>query len=547
MKNKRINKKVPAYALGVGDYYGIGQLAGTGLQAFGSADQYGAPNGTRAAGNVLGTAASLGTAGLSVGGPIGGAIGAGIGAITGLFGNRAAKRRAEEAERRRNNQIIARDSMVNSANLVNEYYTNNDVALTYADGGIIPNNLAYLDNGEIVRDVLGNISQVPNNSVGTDQHLVDATGLESVLSNKLKRPGTNRTFAQEGEVVKQMKKPSKWNDRFAQNTDALNSANADRLYNELLEEQSQEQIKKGTKQKTKTIPKYANGLTPEEVSFYAAYNGPEIVVTPNGGVRDLNSLSMPDSLITRNANYNFLPSQPLLDYTGPAAGTRDLSTTNNGNGNGNGNGRTTGINNTSSTLGNLGNNLLSLAPTIYNTIQSLGTPETEAPLTNPYTSSITSALSRRRLNTRPIREANSRTRAIANYNASNLNPSTGANLALRSQLASTEYQANSDLESMRQNAMNQYLGEYANVLGNLGQQYNASVERTNEINAANRAAQRNYASAAATQISQWAQNRQLMNNQASRDDLVYPLLENLLSEGYDSATIDEIRRRYYNN
>ena len=120
-------------------------------------------------------------------------------------------------------------------------------------------DLAYVDNNEILRDDYGNIIKVPNTKPGTDNHLIDATTLDSVLSDKIKRPGTNNTFAKEGKKLVNMTKPSKGKDIFAENTNKLNKMNANKAYEKLLAEQEMTKTKKGIKPKVKDIPAYEDG------------------------------------------------------------------------------------------------------------------------------------------------------------------------------------------------------------------------------------------------------------------------------------------------
>lgn len=153
---------------------------------------------------------------------------------------------------------------------------------------------------------------------------------------------------------------------------------------------------------------------------------------------------------------------------------------------------------------------LSLAPTVYNTLQSLRNPEYEQTVLNPYTGAITNTMARRRMNIEPARLANSRSRAISNYNLANINANTGSNLAARTQAAVDEYAANANMYATKQNADNAYLGEYANTLNNLGQQFVQSRTLANDLNAKNRAAARSFGTAAVSQLGQWSQvNRQM--------------------------------------
>ena len=189
---------------------------------------------------------------------------------------------------------------------------------------------------------------------------------------------------------------------------------------------------------------------------------------------------------------------------------------------------------------------LSLAPTVYNALQSLRNPEYEQTVLNPYTGAITNTMARRRMNIEPARLANSRSRAISNYNLANINANTGSNLAARTQAAVDEYAANANMYATKQNADNAYLGEYANTLNNLGQQFVQSRTLANDLNAKNRAAARSFGTAAVSQLGQWSQVNRQMKNQAARDNMVYPYLANFLAYGNPTELIQQMNRQYYN-
>lgn len=277
MKKKNNKKTIPAYA------FGMDQLSNYlgGANVFGSAISGLSEEGSTGdvAGSTIGSAASLAGAGLTVGGPIGAAVGGGLGLVSGLIGSIKRKKQMQALRRRKETLNKTKIGMNAAAETEGEYWDNNDLAYTFENGGILP-DLAYLDNNEVVRDDSGNIVQVPNTQPGTDNHLVDASTLESVLSDKIKRPGTNRTFAKEGQILSKMTKPSKGKDIFAENTNRLNKINANKAYNKLLAEQEAVKAAKGVKPKVKGIPAYADGKgkTVDDVrskmnaDTYAAYS-----------------------------------------------------------------------------------------------------------------------------------------------------------------------------------------------------------------------------------------------------------------------------------
>ena len=612
---KKINKKnVPAYAFGMDqlpNYLGGANVLGSAISGLSGEGSTG-----DAIGSTLGSAASLAGTGFSIGGPIGAAAGGVLGAAFGWIGSRRRKKQMEQMRRRKETMNKTQLGMNAAANQTAEYWDDNVLAYTYENGGILP-DLAYVDNNEVIRGDDGTIMQVPNNRPGTDNHLIDASNLESVLSDKIKRPGTNKTFAQEGKKLTRMTKPSKGKDIFADNTNMLNKRNANFAYDNLLSEQEEVKAKKEIKPKKKGIPAYEKGYSLRRPNIYTealdeALHYVPVETPKNAKTRTKDKLSkpidpvqllenrkeywrnndlyyagqLPDVEVTAKApatpavnttksvpsksttktpstsstktvpNYNFVDA-PMLDIEEPVIGFNDAYTQS----------LETpkkpiaakpDLSPISNTVGNKKSpkdkagvidyspDWLSLAPTVYNALQSLRNPEYEQTVLNPYTGAITNTMARRRMNIEPARLANSRSRAISNYNLANINANTGANLAARTQAAVDEYAANANMYATKQNADNAYLGEYANTLNNLGQQFVQSRTLANDLNAKNRAAARSFGTAAVSQLGQWSQVNRQMKNQAARDNMVYPYLANFLAYGNPTELIQQMNRQYYN-
>jgi hypothetical protein len=656
MKKKNNKKTIPAYA------FGMDQLSNYlgGANVFGSAISGLSEEGSTGdiAGSTIGSAASLAGAGLTVGGPIGAAVGGGLGLVSGLIGSIKRKKQMQALRRRKETLNKTKIGMNAAAETEGEYWDDNDLAYTFENGGILP-DLAYLDNNEVVRDDYGNIVQVPNTQPGTDNHLVDASTLESVLSDKIKRPGTKNTFAKEGQILSKMTKPSKGKDKFAENTNRLNKINANKAYNKLLAEQEAVKAAKGVKPKVKGIPAYADGkgkksfLNTPIVELLSDLNfnifnrenedisGAEAVVRGVPYGRHESALNQPISKLLSHSNYNkaaarntainlgspttgtwFAPlqtaaatpqgvdavtyandepisvdtpvqptiTQPVVTNTYTSASNRQVtkipSTTGSVTTK-----QTTKPNITKTTTQRLSEptmplvntsmaidwedivtpvniptsadeatkkralgkpksgyspDWLSLAPTVYNTLQSLRGPEEEPLVLNPYTGAIRSTMARRRMNIEPARLANSRSRAISNYNLANINANTGANLAARTQAAVDEYASNANMYATKQNADNAYLGEYANTLNNLGQQFVQSENMYNDLNARNRDAARNFGVTATGQLGKWSQVNRQMQNQYNRDQMTLPFLADFLSQGFTKEQVDNLLTRTRN-
>lgn len=636
MKKKNKKQTVPAYAFGMdqlSNYLGGANVIGSAISGLSTEGSTG-----DVVGSTLGSAASLAGAGTAFG-PIGTAVGGGLGLVTGLIGSIKRKKQMQEMKRRKETLNKSQLGMNNAAVAESEYWDDNTLAYTFENGGILP-DLAYLDNNEIVRDDYGNISQVPNTQPGTDNHLIDASNLESVLSDKIKRPGTNKTFAQEGKKLTRMTKPSKGKDIFADNTNMLNKRNANFAYDNLLSEQEEVKSKKGIKPKKKGIPAYEDGKPSNKTPFYIPINygsllgglptfllntaanslyvnyvynpnnkktkldpnkriiqtygsapafyapmtgdgidavtyandEPISVDTPVIPTKTVSSTptantteTVPSKSTTKTSstrstkaapNYNFVDA-PMLDIEEPVIGFNDaytqpleapkkpiaarpdLAPISNTVGNKKG---------PKDKAGNIdySPDWLSLAPTVYNTLQSLRGPEEEPLVLNPYAGAVRSTMARRRMNIEPARLANSRSRAISNYNLANINANTGANLAARTQAAVDEYASNANMYATKQNADNAYLGEYANTLNNLGQQFVQSENMYNDLNARNRAAARNFGATATSQLGKWSQVNRQMQNQYNRDQMTLPFLADFLSQGFTKEQVDNLLTRTRN-
>lgn len=627
MKKKINKKKVPAYAFGIDQGLEIASILGAGLQGFAEEG-----SGADIAGSALGGAAK----GASVGSAILPGIGTAVGGVVGGVGNLVSgifrKNAINKQKRIKANAKEIAMGKGNAATLEQKYWDDNSLAYTFENGGILP-DLAYVDNNEVIRNDSGNIIQVPNSKPGTDNHLIDASNLESVLSDRIKRPGTNKTFAQEGKKLVNMTKRSKGKDRFARNADRLNQINANAMYEQLLTEQEAVKAKKGIKPKVKGIPAYEdgkrsgiaqwlvdefnsnqtgtaksdakkqsakkileNGFTPimnwlksrsgdaramdktpykrnyitgsidRDVNILQSFTptfdngvdaitGETIPVGINAPVNDSSKAIAPSQAFVmmdaptktkktpaKNAatinKKAIAPSQaPLLDIAdfnptlvsdpiyAPLVSVDDFNPTL----------TPDEIKTPSKSSFDFGS-LSGLSPVLYNWVQS----EVEDQVLNPYTGAINRAMASRRVNIEPTLAANRRSRAVARNNMARLNPNTGMNLAYGNQLATGEYAQNASVYANRDNANNQYLGEYANMMNNLGQQYVQNTVLTNDLNARNRAAARNFGATAAGQLGQWSQTKEKMRNQARRDRQILPYLQNFLRYGTVNSLVDSL-------
>lgn len=191
-------------------------------------------------------------------------------------------------------------------------------------------------------------------------------------------------------------------------------------------------------------------------------------------------------------------------------------------------------------VGNALSGIASLTPIMSNLFT--GRPGTVDAVYNPYATSIANSMRRRRYDISPAIEDLNRNRATSNYNASQINTNTGANLAYRLQSAVNTDRAIASLRSQESNVNNQYLGDYANTMNSLGQQWVNATNMANEANAQNRATARNIRRAGLSQLSQWAQNRELMSNQEARDNAMLAMFAPFLQSGYTADTIRQFNK-----
>lgn len=598
MKSKK-KTKVPAYAFGT-QFKEIGgnmlenapDILNTLTTPFQKSN---ATTGGQAAAQSVSDIASGAATGFQVAGPIGAAVGAGIGLIgrsgeearmtsftdydegslgsglIGAFSNRKLRRKRAAIKK---NAYGNRAAVQGTNYLQSEAYDdmigmNTD---TMANGGT-SSSLAYVDDGELIQTPDGSISKVPENNKPTDSNLVSLPEGSRVLSDKLKVPGRKETFAQLGEKM-MAKKKSKYNDRFAENAAKLNEMNNNMIHDQLFAMQESVKQSKGIKPKTKQIQAAALG---DEIKPGLGDRIVDAIYNPNRkwgasvqwGTGNNQWYHVPTASNTATASTStptrrrkatststntglIDEGKPELPFTwydaptvesvydtdydtveSPSATPNDISYRET---------RADRRNKLFDKVGSALSGIASLTPVMSNLFT--GRPETVDAVYNPYATSISNAMRRRRYDISPAIEDLNRNRATSNYNASQINTSTGANLAYRLQSAVNTDRAIASLRSQESNVNNQYLGDYANTMNSLGQQWVNATNMANEANAQNRATARNIRRAGLSQLSQWAQNRELMRNQKARDMEMWPLYQRFLQAGF---TEDDLRAMMNSN
>ena len=603
MKSKK-KTKVPAYAFGT-QFKEIGNnMLGNAPDILNTLttpfQKSNATTGRQAAAQSVSDIASGAATGFQVAGPIGAAVGAGIGLIgrsgeeaemtsftdydegslgsglIGAFGNRRLRRKRAAIKK---NAYSNRAAVQGTNYLQSEAYDdmigmNTD---TMANGGV-SSSLAYVDDGELIQTPDGSISKVPENNKPTDSNLVSLPEGSRVLSDKLKVPGRKETFAQLGEKM-MAKKKSKYNDRFAENAAKLNEMNNNMIHDQLFAMQESVKQSKGIKPKTKQIQAAALG---DEIKPGLGDRIVDAIYNPNrkwgAGVQwgtgnnqwyhvpvnpsntQPTSTTTPTSVSSTSVKrHRTTPStstglidegKPELPFTwydaptvesvydtdydtveSPSATPNDISYRET---------RADRRNKLFDKVGSALSGIASLTPIMSNLFT--GRPETVDAVYNPYATSISNTMRRRRYDISPAIEDLNRNRATSNYNAGQINTSTGANLAYRLQSAVNTDRAIASLRSQESNVNNQYLGDYANTMNSLGQQWVNATNMANEANAQNRATTRNIRRAGLSQLSQWAQNRELMRNQEARDNAMLAMYAPFLQSGYTADTIRQFNK-----
>lgn len=557
--------------------------------------------------------------GMTIGGPVGGLVGGIAGAAVGLIGKkgkaaemtsftdfdegtlgtglRGAFRNKKLRRRRaaiRLNAFQNREAVAGTERLANEFNEDNTEFDTdvFEYGGKVPSSLAYVDDGELIQTPDGTVSKVPEQGQPTDSNLVNLPEGSRILSNTLKVPGTNKTFAELGDKM-MAKKKSKGKDIYAQNSDMLNNMNNQLLHDKLFTMQENLKAKRGIKSKSKSINAFDNGglntykydttftdydklYSPQYMNFvnslkendttssnwlnrinsgefgniggnkfsianikrlatdrkkgpvhnamlaastaYAKENPVNPVTAPNVDL----VLDMPTD-VEQNAMLNVSATPQDIAYRKTP---RDI--------------RRERMGSLTDSLSGLTSGIVSLAPIMSNLFTS--DPEAVPANYNPYATAITNTMGRRRFNINPLLRDIEQNRNVANYSASQYKTNTGHDMAFRLQTAIAANKANAQARATENNVNNQYRAEYVNAMNDLGQQWVNATNLASDLNARNRAAARNIRRTGLGQLSQWAQNRELMSNQRSRDNAMLKLYDPFLQAGFTNADLTEFRK-----
>lgn len=561
MKTKKL-KRVPQYAFGADAISNWGNMSGVdkanvvtqGVGAVGSMIGNATSGKKPTAAGVIGGIGSGAAMGASIGGPWGAVIGGAIGGITssigsggsvneqtgeyelpsgiaGLFGH--SKSYIRNKAGRIKNGIQARQM---SEQVAADYYQENGYnELSLSKGGVVPSTVAYLDDGEMLRTPDGTIGSIPEEGKPTDSNLLNVPVGTQVLSDKIKVPGTNKTFAEMGKKL--MKKSNKKaNNIYAENSQMLNERNNQIAYQALLDQQEalkSKQIKKNTAayaDGTKGIKPYGYNKNMSDFKYYVdsrsnQNNGPRHIPSSEVASRlgipyNINApIGNVDTANARSSKYFNYTSNPGQLPVGNIYGTNGKKP------------KTPSDNNWLDLI----DNIAALAGPIGNIFS--GSPErvetyTYDPVYGPTDYNIDPILREAALSDR-----------IARYNMANINPNTGANMAFGLQSAVNRNKAIANAYATKNNAENQMAFNNAQIANQWGQQYAnarhlASVEQA-QNDAATRNIRRKGFGDLSTRIQQISKDKRLTKRDSAVLEAMLPYLEY-------GMTSDQLTKLYNN-
>lgn len=561
MKTKKL-KRVPQYAFGADAISNWGNMSGVdkanvvtqGVSAVGSMIGNATSGKKPTAAGVIGGIGSGAAMGASIGGPWGAVIGGAIGGITssigsggsvneqtgeyelpsgiaGLFGH--SKSYIRNKAGRIKNGIQARQM---SEQVAADYYQENGYnELSLSKGGVVPSTVAYLDDGEMLRTPDGTIGSIPEEGKPTDSNLLNVPVGTQVLSDKIKVPGTNKTFAEMGKKL--MKKSNKKaNNIYAENSQMLNERNNQIAYQALLDQQEalkSKQIKKNTAayvDGTKGIKPYGYNKNMSDFKYYVdsrsnQNNGPRHIPSSEVASRlgipyNINApIGNVDTANARSSKYFNYTGNPGQLPVGNIYGTNSKKP------------KTPSDNNWL----DLTDNIAALAGPIGNIFS--GSPErvetyTYDPVYGPTDYNIDPILREAALSDR-----------IARYNMANINHNTGANMAFGLQSAVNRNKAIANAYATKNNAENQMAFNNAQIANQWGQQYAnarhlASVEQAQNDAAARNIRRKGFGDLS-TRIQQISRDKRL----TKRDSVVLEAMLPYLEYG---MTSDQLTKLYNN-
>lgn len=455
--------------------------------------------------DYVGNIASLAGTGMSIGGP----VGAGVGALAGVGMSIMQANQLKESERIKKNQANAASTM-NMSNFIKANYdmqNNSNTGVPGFKDGLskfmpqlpgIPN--AYVSKGEVIKNPIdGSLDRVPGEYNGSNVDTV-MTNLMPASSVFSANPDNKLPFGKStpAEIAARMEKAQKSaNEKLAgkgsrldKETAGLNKLNIEK---QLANLDKLTYIQNAYKDPMSMMPGFYNGHS----SF--ADNDYMSEADENGIIQNRIS-PLTDNIGVERARIQFSPSaanigidrimpkgihKDSFDYS-PDPAKFKLSY---------------------DKIGSLLSTAASLAPVISNLTSK---PEVTQPIFSSYMNPMMS------YNMAPEMSDMASQSRVARYSAGNLG---GAGMSYGANVYGKSLAGKANLSNTAQKFNSDQVGQYANRYNQSAQEVSAERRRIQDINMRNDAANRSIRNAGLTQLSQFIQNKELMNNQMSNDEL----------------------------
>lgn len=392
---------------------------------------------------------------------------------------------------------------------------------TYAMGGYAQPNVE-VEGGETVATPQGDnmaIQGPTHEQGGVQMNLPPAT---KVFSDRLTFPGTNKTFSEANKIhASRIEKYNKILDD--KRSTRLAKHTADKL---IKREQAAQEELFGVQQMVNGNSHGENGALPKAWGGALVGFNPMSALTSAGMLganmaADRASISAMQPLSSKGVG-----SINLQPKMAPASASKlsPMSTTDVG-----GNGANMG--GALSKIGNIAEGVGTYAPMVYNIGKGLFGKAEKLDANdyyNPYEAQALSSMANRKYNVDPQLEANRNAFSVGNRNISTAARTRGEMLSGYAGTAAAKAQADSSVLANANNVNNQYAAEYAQMLGNFGQQRASTKLGINDINARNKAAQNQFLTTGLSQLSQVAQTNKLNRGQQKADTMRINALNDML-------------------
>jgi hypothetical protein len=404
----------------------------------------------------------------------------------------------------------------------------------YAAGGMVQEPNAELEKGEPFRTPDGAIHKVSDNAPthaqgGVQMNLPEGTE----ILGKLEMYNKDKKFKEAGAKLKQMY--DKYNKQLTDNASTVNKGSAELMINKVQTKFSQLVAEQEAKANAKAAKKFAKGGI---TKYEKGTDGLEYSLYSKGaGLEDLSAMQQwaQSKGMTGFSTYEdpwygpnpshlpIVPENELKNIGDQQSNDPRLSNSygyNDENPSGysdkNWAGRQWDKYGTSDTLATAAQ----LAPAAYNIYQGLfGKEDTMkySDYANPYRQAVLNSIKNRKYNVEPELAANELAYQTGKRNIKQIAPSAGNLLSNYNALAGTRMRADGEALARKQNMENQYGGERAQILSQLGAQEANTKLSVAQYNKAAKAAKQGAISTGIDQLAGAATNMQSTKNIKERD------------------------------